>query len=135
MTKQRCNDGCPANAELLPDFEDLPGPNNVDHRLDVQRPRRSLRQGHAGSAATNIPNATALAPEGGPLELQRNLSTKQAAELLGVHPHTLENWRCAGKGPAFEKVGRRVSYRVHDLLDFKASCRRNSTSDDGGSNA
>ncbi len=37
------------------------------------------------------------------------------AELLGVPVATLANWRCAGKGPPFLKVGRYVRYRPRDV--------------------
>lgn len=36
-------------------------------------------------------------------------------ELLGVPVATLANWRCAGKGPPFLKVGRHVRYRRRDV--------------------
>jgi len=35
--------------------------------------------------------------------------------LLGVPVATLANWRCAGKGPPFLKVGRHVRYRPPDV--------------------
>lgn len=43
------------------------------------------------------------------------LDTHQAAEILGVSPGTLENWRAQGQGPKFRKVGRLVRYRRGDL--------------------
>jgi hypothetical protein len=43
------------------------------------------------------------------------LDTVQAAELLGVSPGTLENWRAEGKGPKFRRVGRLIRYRRGDL--------------------
>lgn len=48
----------------------------------------------------------------------KNLTTKQAAELLGVSHHTLIEWRRPNRfGPAlpFVKVGRRVFYRPSDI--------------------
>lgn len=43
------------------------------------------------------------------------LDTHQAAEVLGVSPGTLENWRAEGKGPKFRRIGRLVRYRRGDL--------------------
>lgn len=40
------------------------------------------------------------------------LTTKQAAAYLNLSERTLEQWRWEGKGPAFEKVGRLVRYRL-----------------------
>lgn len=39
----------------------------------------------------------------------------EVAELLGVPVATLANWRCAGKGPPFLKIGRHVRYRPGDV--------------------
>jgi predicted site-specific integrase-resolvase len=42
-----------------------------------------------------------------------------AADILGVSRGTLAVWRSTGRyGLAFCKIGRRVKYRVADLLDF-----------------
>ena len=43
------------------------------------------------------------------------LSTRQAAELLGVSPRTLERYRGSGEGPPYMKVGPRVRYARADL--------------------
>ncbi len=43
------------------------------------------------------------------------------AELIGVPVATLANWRCAGKGPPFLKVGRHVRYRPRDVEMWIAS--------------
>ncbi len=37
------------------------------------------------------------------------------SQLLGVPVATLANWRCAGHGPPFLKVGRHVRYRSDDI--------------------
>lgn len=50
--------------------------------------------------------------QGGELGL---LDTDRAAELLTVKPKTLRNWRAAGTGPTFIKVGKAVRYRIGDL--------------------
>jgi excisionase family DNA binding protein len=44
------------------------------------------------------------------------LTTDQAADMLGVRPNTLEQWRCAGKwGLRYVKMGRLIRYRLKDL--------------------
>lgn len=51
------------------------------------------------------------------------LNNRQAAQFLGVHPATLANWRCYGRGPPYGiyKVGRIrfVYYDRKDLEVFK----------------
>lgn len=34
------------------------------------------------------------------------LKPEEMAELLGVHPGTLANWRCRGVGPQYLKLGK-----------------------------
>ena len=47
------------------------------------------------------------------------ITEREAAEILGISPHTLENWRWNGIGPNFCRVGARmVRYRRTDLADF-----------------
>lgn len=43
------------------------------------------------------------------------MNTERAAEYLGLRPTTLNNWRVAGRGPRFVRIGNRVSYRQADL--------------------
>ena len=43
------------------------------------------------------------------------LSTRQAAELLGLSPRTLERYRGAGEGPPYMNLGPRVRYARPDL--------------------
>lgn len=44
------------------------------------------------------------------------LTTREAAAFLRLRPGTIENYRYAGEGPRFVRVGRRaVRYRVTDL--------------------
>jgi len=38
-----------------------------------------------------------------------------AAAYIGVAPKTLANWRSAGKGPRFYKLGRLIVYQRDDL--------------------
>jgi hypothetical protein len=56
----------------------------------------------------------------------------EASLYLGIAVSTLNKRRCAGGGPAYIKLGRRVVYDVADLDSFIAQGRRDSTSSDGG---
>ena len=38
------------------------------------------------------------------------LTTREAAERLGLSPRTLERYRVTGEGPRFRKIGRWVRY-------------------------
>lgn len=57
------------------------------------------------------------------------LDQKQAAQILGIEPRTMENWRVRGFGPAHYKVGGRVRYDARDLRAWLEERRRESTSD------
>ena len=59
------------------------------------------------------------------------LSTRQAAEWLGLSPRTLDRYRVTGEGPVFHRFGSRVRYLLADLETWANSRRRASTSDDG----
>lgn len=48
-----------------------------------------------------------------------NLTTKEVAERLRLHPQTLINWRVQGAGPRFIKVGRKVVYPMHEIEAFE----------------
>lgn len=48
------------------------------------------------------------------------MSTKEAADFLGLGKGTLEVWRCKGRGPKFVKIARRVVYRRSDLEEYVA---------------
>jgi len=67
----------------------------------------------------------AYTPKGRPLE------SKEVAELLGVHPNTVEQYRFRGEGPRyFSPSGtRRVWYAEFDVLRWLASGARQSTSE------
>ena len=56
------------------------------------------------------------------------LTTAEAAELLRLQPHTLENMRCLGTGPVFLKLGGRVFYHRADLKAWCERARRRSSS-------
>jgi hypothetical protein len=48
----------------------------------------------------------------------------QAAAMLGVEESTLAQWRCAGIGPAYFKIGRRAFYADNDLKAWITAQRR-----------
>lgn len=54
--------------------------------------------------------------------LDQRLNAAQAAELLGVSPGTLKNWRSQQKGPAFYRLGQ-IFYAKSDLETFVARSR------------
>ena len=57
------------------------------------------------------------------------LSTRDAANFLGLKPRTLERWRWAGKGPRFRRHGRRVVYDLDGLLAWSEANEVASTSE------
>ena len=57
------------------------------------------------------------------------LTTRQAAERLGLAPSTLAKLRINGNGPTYCKLGRRVVYRVADLEEWLQSRTTRDTSD------
>lgn len=62
---------------------------------------------------------------------RRPLDSREVAELLGVHPNTMEQYRFRGEGPRyFSPPGtRRVWYAELDVLRWLASGARHSTSE------
>lgn len=51
----------------------------------------------------------------------QKLTTEEAAAYLRLQPGTLEVWRCRGRGPKYQKIGRRVIYDQTDLDDYASS--------------
>ena len=47
------------------------------------------------------------------------LTPTEAAEWLGVAPHTLANWRVQGRGPHFVREGRYVAYPIEALRSYR----------------
>lgn len=47
---------------------------------------------------------------------------KKAAEMFGISPGTLSNLLSQGRGPRAFKFGKKVLYRVDDLVRFFTSC-------------
>src|SRR5690242_13600599 len=65
--------------------------------------------------------------------MQKLISTRQAAEMLGTTEGTLKSWRSRGVGPKWVKLGAAVRYDVEELLDFiKRNTRVPSASARGG---
>lgn len=46
---------------------------------------------------------------------RESLKPEQAAEYLGQSANTLRQWRSQGRGPAYEKRGRSIRYKLEDL--------------------
>lgn len=61
--------------------------------------------------------------------MKQVMTTKEAANYLGLKPSTLEVWRCRGGGPVFCKYQRAVRYRPEDLQDFIESGLVHSTAE------
>ena len=59
------------------------------------------------------------------------LSTRAAADYLGLSSRTLDRYRVSGEGPVFHRFGGRVRYTRSDLDAWAKARRRVSTSDDG----
>jgi hypothetical protein len=51
-----------------------------------------------------------------------------AAQRLGVTQAVLGTWRWRGQGPPFYKIGNQIRYRLRDIVEYRESCRRRSTS-------
>ena len=49
------------------------------------------------------------------VKLNELLSSREAAELLGIKPATLDIWRSQGKGPKYLKFGHAVRYAIDDV--------------------
>lgn len=52
----------------------------------------------------------------------RFLRARDAARHIGVAEKTLANWRSAGKGPRFSRLGRAIVYAREDLDRFVEAC-------------
>ena len=54
---------------------------------------------------------------------RESLTPEQAAEYLGQSVNTLRQWRSQGRGPAYEKRGRNVRYKLEDLEAWRNANR------------
>ena len=50
--------------------------------------------------------------------LDRCVNVLEAAQRLGLHPRTLDNWRSQQRGPRYIRLGRRIVYRLSDLQSY-----------------
>lgn len=56
-------------------------------------------------------------------DLERKLTPKAAAQLLGLSTSTLAAWRSQGRGIPYYKIGNRVFYLERDVLAFLTKMR------------
>lgn len=56
------------------------------------------------------------------------VNTQEAAEILGLSPNTLNQWRNLKRGPAFHKFGKSVRYSLLELEAYMERTRRERTS-------
>lgn len=56
------------------------------------------------------------------------LTAEQLATRWLIRTETLSQWRWNGRGPQYLKIGRRVLYRLEDVLCFEEQKRRQNTS-------
>lgn len=57
------------------------------------------------------------------------MDVDEVADMLGVSPRTLKQWRHAGSGPVFVKVGRKPKYERKDVAAWIAE-RKGKSNDD-----
>ncbi|AIT60483.1 MerR family transcriptional regulator [Corynebacterium doosanense CAU 212 = DSM 45436] len=58
---------------------------------------------------------------GSPHTIDASLRPSEAGAVLGLSPKTLANWRSQGTGPAYARVGDRITYRLSDLLAYRSA--------------
>jgi len=62
--------------------------------------------------------------------MENNLTTAQAAAVVGLRKNTLEKFRCFGGGPPYVKIGKKsVRYRRMDLESWLETQLVSSTSE------
>ncbi|WP_371813498.1 helix-turn-helix transcriptional regulator [Ruegeria sp. HKCCA5426] len=72
------------------------------------------------------------------MQLDRLLSTRQAADVIGVSVTTLKRMRYADLGPTYTKIGARTyRYRAADIEDWirDRRCRPQEAGPEGGLHA
>lgn len=83
------------------------------------------------SAIPTAPHSLAKTPPDSfslPRAHERLMDTKTAADVLGISPRTLEDWRWRGGGPRFLRLSRNcIRYRHADLLDWADGKSQRST--------
>ena len=53
-----------------------------------------------------------------------HLNEAELAKRWGLSPKTLQRWRCEGRGPAYLKLSKRVTYAIEDVVAFEVSQKR-----------
>ena len=60
--------------------------------------------------------------------MDKFMTEKQVAAMIGLSVITLQSWRVKGEGPVFYKLGDRpkgkVLYKERDILEWLESCRK-----------
>jgi predicted DNA-binding transcriptional regulator AlpA len=86
------------------------------------------------SAAPKLPSRPerddpiAVAMEQAAADVQRLLTPKLVADMLGLTERTLERWRITGEGPRYVKLSRStVRYLPDDVASFVAANLRDNT--------
>jgi predicted site-specific integrase-resolvase len=64
------------------------------------------------------------------LEIPEWLDESQVSALITIKVKTLQNWRCAGRGLPFHKLGGKVRYKKADVLAYIAQRRHEPISND-----
>ncbi|MBF0584659.1 MAG: helix-turn-helix domain-containing protein [Magnetococcales bacterium] len=62
------------------------------------------------------------------MELCHMTNPSHLARRWGIAPKTLQNWRCAGKGPPYIKIGGRIMYRWEDIKQYEIAHQHNDLS-------
>jgi hypothetical protein len=76
------------------------------------------------------PTLKRAGPSATPVAGKKMLSPREVAEMLGMTPGSLANWRVTGGGPVFVRIGtRKIMYRSEDVEAFISGGVRTSTSD------
>jgi hypothetical protein len=83
----------------------------------------TTRPTHGQSAKEATPRLALTGTARATLEGDEFLTASHTAAILKRSPRTLANWRSAGRGPAYVKVGGAVRYGRADLANFIAAHR------------
>jgi hypothetical protein len=76
----------------------------------------------AAKAATAIPQSKSIDPD-------KLYPPKTTAEILNMSTSWLAKSRLRGDGPRYIKIGRSVKYEGRDLIEYRKSKKRHSTSE------
>jgi len=55
--------------------------------------------------------------------MQSHFSEARLAVRWQISKRTLQRWRREGSGPAYLRLGGRVTYRIEDIIAFEAEAR------------